>query len=315
MKRTNWITGFALALVTCQVLAEGDSVDESKAVSADGIVQVNVTRGEVDIRTWDEDSVRVVGTLDDKTEEFVFTVHNGHTRIAVKIRERESSWLNDDGSDLTIYMPESSQLEFAGVSTDVDVRDVAGEIEIGLVSGDVFLQTPSRRVEIQTVSGDIEMQGGDGRMRIKTVSGDVEAYEVTGDVQYTTVSGDIAIRDGGKDLRLESVSGDIDVRHDAMVELAGHSVSGDIDISGELQRSGRVEFDSMSGTIRLLLGEDLNASFDIETGSGSIRNRITEDQPKISRHIGDETLRFSVGDGSGNVALTTQSGDISLGLR
>lgn len=307
--------GVALALVPAIALAQGESVDETKDARADGLVQVKITRGEVDFRSWDENAVRVVGSLDDKTEEFVFTVKNGRTDIEVKIREREFSWLDDDGSELTIYVPKGSELDFSGVSTDVDIRGVTGEIEVGVVSGDVYLESESERVGINTVSGDVEIRGGDGRFRIKTVSGGVESYDVRGDVVYITVSGDISIREGGEELRLESVSGDIDIRHSDMRAVAGHSVSGDVEISGELKDSGSIEFDSMSGSIRLLMDGAIDASFDVETGSGSIRNRITDDKPKISRSVGEETLRFTVGDGSGHVVITTQSGDISLGRR
>ena len=66
---------------------------------------------------------------------------------------------------------------------------------------------------------------------------------------------------------------------------------------------------------RLNLDGELNARFNIETGSGTIRNRVSDDKPKASRYRSDETLRFTVGDGDSQVILTTRSGDISISPR
>jgi len=92
--------------------------------------------------------------------------------------------------------------------------------------------------------------------------------------------------DGGENLSLESISGDIEVTTKLLSAVGGHSVSGDI-----------------------------NARFDLETGSGSIRNRISDDESRSSKYLQDETLRFTIGDGEGQVTLSTHSGDIALGRR
>lgn len=305
----------AFLLVSFPGLARGESVDETKAASADGFVGINVVRGDVDIKGWDESSIRVVGTLDEKVKDFVFDVRGNETEIRVRIGDRDSGWFGDYGSDLTIYVPADSQVEFTGVSTDVNVRDVRNSLEVGVVSGELYLEGDIKRVDLQTVSGDVELRKTPGRIRVKTVSGDVESLDASGDAVYSTVSGNIVIENGGPELRLETVSGDIEVERSVITNLGGHSVSGDISISADTTRDASIEFDSMSGTIRLRLSGDVNARFDIETGSGSIRNRISDDKPKVSRYMGDETLRFTLGDGDGQVVLTTQSGDISISGR
>jgi len=187
-----------------------------------------VQRGKVRFRGWDRDEVRVTGSLDDKTKEFIFE------------------------------------------------------------------------------------KRGDDRVRIRTVSGDIESYNTTGDAHYSSVSGNIMVDDGGRDLRLESVSGDIEVNNEVMNNVDGHSVSGDIDIRGVPEGGGTIEFDALSGSVRLRLGGEVNARFDIETGSGTIRHRISDDKPRVSKYMQEETLRFTLGDGDGQVIITTRSGDISI---
>lgn len=311
-------SGLAILLLVAApaVLAAGESVDETKDASADGFVTVNVTRGEVEFRGWDKNAVRVVGTLDEETEEFRFERDGEEVRIHVKVNNQGSGWWgNNDGSDLTIYLPEESSMTFAGVSTDVEVRDINGPMEVGVVSGDLVFGAGIPRLTAQTVSGDIELRETDGRVRVTTVSGDVDSYRVKGDAEYSSVSGNILVEDGGPEMRIESVSGDIEVNNGTVSSLGGHSVSGDIDINIDPAEASNIEFDAVSGSIRVRLGGEVNARFDIETGSGSIRNRLSDHKPRISKYMSEETLKFSLGEGEGQVMITTRSGDISLSRR
>jgi DUF4097 and DUF4098 domain-containing protein YvlB len=311
-------TGLAILLLVAApaLLAAGESIDETKDASADGFVTVNVTRGEVEFRGWDKNAVRVVGTLDEETEEFRFERDGEEVRIHVKVNNQGSGWWgNNDGSDLTIYLPEESSMTFAGVSTDVEVRDINGPMEVGVVSGDLVFGAGIPRLTAQTVSGDIELRETDGRVRVTTVSGDVDSYRVKGDAEYSSVSGNILVEDGGPEMRIESVSGDIEVNNGTVSSLGGHSVSGDIDINIDPAEASNIEFDAVSGSIRVRLGGEVNARFDIETGSGSIRNRLSDHKPRISKYMSEETLKFSLGEGEGQVMITTRSGDISLSRR
>jgi len=311
-------TGLAILLLVAApaLLAAGESIDETKDASADGFVTVNVTRGEVEFRGWDKNAVRVVGTLDEETEEFRFERDGEEVRIHVKVNNQGSGWWgNNDGSDLTIYLPEESSMTFAGVSTDVEVRDINGPVEVGVVSGDLVFGAGIPRLTAQTVSGDIELRETDGRVRVTTVSGDVDSYRVKGDAEYSSVSGNILVEDGGPEMRIESVSGDIEVNNGTVSSLGGHSVSGDIDINIDPAEASNIEFDAVSGSIRVRLGGEVNARFDIETGSGSIRNRLSDHKPRISKYMSEETLKFSLGEGEGQVMITTRSGDISLSRR
>lgn len=302
-------------MMSASALADRQAVDETKAAKPDGFVMVSVIRGEVRITGWDRNEVKVEGLLDEKLEQFVFEVNEEETRIEVRIPRDHGGWGGRSGSDIHVHVPRSSHVDFSGVSTDVDVREVAGSVEIGTVSGDITLVGGRDRVELQTVSGEIQMRGTVGRMRINSVSGDIESYDSTGQGSFTTISGDVLVENGGEELEIESVSGNLEVVNEMLTVVKGHSVSGDIEVTGKLRPEGDVEFDNVSGSIRLNLQGAVNARFDLETGSGSIRNRLSDDKPKASRYIRDEHLRFELGDGSAEVILNTRSGDIMLSDR
>jgi len=298
--------------VTSIAFAEQREVNQSLDVSTDGFVHINVVRGVVTVTGWEKNQVEVRGELDEQVEEFIFEGNGNETRIEVRIpRSRGMRYFRDE-TDLTIRIPGNSQLRVTGVSTDVEVKKVNGSVEVGVVSGDVSLRGGTGRIVLQTVSGEIELRDANGRIRLKSVSGDIESYETTGSSTYGTVSGSILVENGGEELKIESVSGDIEVIRTDFFTIAGHSISGDIEIRGDMKRGGSIEFDNVSGSIRLRLGGDVDSRFDLETGSGSIRNRLTNDRPKVSKYVRDESLRFIMGEGSGEIILSTRSGDITL---
>ena len=311
-----FIVGALSIILPFVALADGDPVDETKDVSVTGHVTVNVVRGEVRLVGWNKSAVQVTGTLDAKTKEFIFDVNGDETIIEVKIDSDGNGWFgSDEGSNLIIYLPASSRMEFNGVSTDVDVLGLDKSIEVNLVSGDVTMVGGPSRVSVQTVSGDLFLKDTTGRVKVTTISGDVASDSVTGEARYTSVSGDIVVKDGGDEVLVETVSGEIEVVNGSVNTLGGHSVSGDITVNARLLDDGSIEFANISGSIGLQLKGDISARFDLETGSGSIRNKLSNDQPAISRYMGDESLQFTIGEGEGQVMLSTRSGDLLVEAR
>ena len=153
------------------------------------------------------------------------------------------------------------------------------------------------------------------KLEISGVSLEVNAEGTRNGVEVGVVSGDVSLEGGNDRIVLQTVSGDIEIVYTDFIEVSGHSVSGDVEIRGQMKTGGVVEFDNVSGSIRLGLQGDINARFDIETGSGSIRNRLSDDKAKASKYVRDESLRFVLGDGLGDVVLSTRSGDITISDR
>ncbi|HJN49539.1 MAG: DUF4097 family beta strand repeat-containing protein [Pseudomonadales bacterium] len=275
-------------------------------------MHIEVIRGEVAVRGWDRDEVKVSGWLDARMEEFVFEVRGNETEIEVKLPHRLNDW-GSGSSDLHVFVPRNSNVEVGGVSTDIDVADIQAGIRAHSVSGEVDVSNVAKRINLSSVSGDVTLEDADGRISARTVSGDLEARDVKGRGSYDSVSGSISIQTSGEELDLETVSGNIEATLQQVKELVGNTVSGDIEISGDLQSGGNIDLESVSGTVELALDDDTDARFDIETGSGGrIRNRLTNDQPKVSKYSRDSMLRFVMGDGSGEVVISTASGRVVL---
>jgi hypothetical protein len=112
----------ALAFVSFAYVVCAQSVDESRDVSADGIVKIKNLRGEIKIEGWDQAEVRIQGGLDELTTGLRFEVDGDETEIEVKMPEDNVNW--GDGSDLVIQVPSTSRVLGDSVSTDLHAENL-----------------------------------------------------------------------------------------------------------------------------------------------------------------------------------------------
>ena len=97
------------------------------------------------------------------------------------------------------------------------------------------------------------------------------------------------------------------------------TVQGNLDYTGDLARSGRYEFNSHSGDIRLVLSGNTGFEVLANTFSGMVRSDFAFNRGRSGgegRAVqGPRTLRGAFGDASAMVALRAFSGNISLARR
>jgi DUF4097 and DUF4098 domain-containing protein YvlB len=293
--------------------SDRNHVDETREVIAEGFITIQVTRGDLRIEGWNRSEVQVEGWLDEQVVEFVFEVVADQTEITVKLPKHLKNWSMNGESDLSIKVPTGSNLDVRGVSTDVSVRGLNAGVKVNNVSGELRVSDVYNGVNLTSVSGDIWLNKSSGRIRARSVSGEIESVDVNGSGSYESVSGNIEVKGNAAELALETVSGEIIVDTGKLVELTGHTVSGDIDVACALSSEGMIDLRSTSGRIDLKLPRQSSARFDLQTGSGGqIRNRLTDDKPKVSKYSRDSALRFVMAEGDGDVTMSTTSGRIVL---
>jgi len=167
----------------------------------------------------------------------------------------------------------------------------------------------------------------------KTVSGDVDLTDANadGDLNATSVSG--VIRAKGLKVRwldVCTISGDVMLSNVACTRLGIRSVSGSVEYSGALAKSGRYDINSHSGTVRLVLGTDVGFELTANSFSGAIRSDLpltlggsasssgsaTTDRNGRRRVVGPGRATHAVyGDGSAALVIRTFSGDIVITKR
>lgn len=286
------LTLIALALLPGVALAE-QTVDETLDADPKGTVTVSNTAGDVVVRGWSRNEVRVVAELGDEVEELEFERSGDEVDVIVKVPRRGG---RDISSDLTISIPEQSSLRIGSVSADITIIGVYGAQDLSTVSGDVNSEAFAADVEIETVSGDIELQGDnlEAEIELGTVSGDIDVHGVAGKLTLASVTGDLAVVDGvlGR-VRLNTTNGDIVFR-------AG------------LLESGRLDAETINGKVDINFAGDVSARFTIETFNGRIDNCFGPEAEKTSQYTPGAELIFNEGEGTGRVDINTLNGRIRL---
>ena len=283
----------AFSLLVGNVSA-GEKINKSLDVSAEGEVEIHNNRGKITILGWDKNQVLVKGELDDLAERFVFETKNDRTLIKVILPNRNSRARGGSGSNLQIFCPKGFSLQFGGVSTDLKVSDLKNDVDISSVSGDIKLSSIAGKAYVNSVSGNIIVNQVKGKISVSTVSGDVDAKVTSSDIEITGVSSDIKV----STVNIDS----------AEIE----TVSGDTTLRGELNESATIRLSNVSGKSIYFTKQLDNAKVNLNTGpGGEIINKLTSHEATRS-FIGSERLKFSVGEGSARIRMSTVSGEIGL---
>ncbi len=279
-------------LVSLPAIAD-EEVNRSLDAAADGDIMIYNTSGSIEIVGWSRNSIKLEAYLGDDVEELVFERDGDEILIKVNVPNRH--W-GDIDADLKINAPEHSSIEVSGVSADIEVEDIRGELSLETVSGDVEVSGAESDVGAGSVSGDIEISGN-GK------EADTDAGTVSGDVVLTNLAGNIA---GA------SVSGDVEIDGGSFREAHVESVSGDLSFFADLQNGGELTMESVNGTIEVEFSNKVSARFEIETFNGEIDNCFGPQAERSSRYSPGLELSFTVGDGDSEVSIETLNGDVYI---
>lgn len=293
MNRTAGLLAAGLALLVAGPAA-AERVERTLDAPENAIVSIENTAGSIEVRGWSRNEVEVQGDLGRDVEELVFRRDGREIRIEVRGPRGNNRRIS---SDLEIRVPERSSVGITGVSTDVEISDVKGDLRLAVVSGDISASGFENDIRIETVSGDIDAEGGPARdsdARFNTVSGDIDVQNVSGDLDITSVSGDLTMV-GGSFGRVQI-----------------NTTSGDVVYQSGLNDGGRMNIETINGDLDVRFSGDLSARFDIETFNGEIRNCFGPEPRRTSQYTPGLELSFTEGGGSGRVTVRTLNGDLRL---
>src|SRR5262245_23793890 len=200
-------------------------------------------------------------------------------------------------------------------STGVDAKSVSGSVKITSVQG---------VVRAESISGNITTASTPKLESAKSVSGDVDLTDATADADLNATSVSGVIRAKGlkaRALDLGTVSGDVVLSNVACSRLGVRSVSGSVEYSGTLAKSGRYDINSHSGNVRLALSTEVGFELSANSFSGSIRSELpmtigpTSARNDRRRPGPGHSTHAVFGDGSAALVIRTFSGDIVITKR
>jgi hypothetical protein len=292
-----------------------DRFSQTYRVGADGALDLQNISGDVRVTAGRGNEIQIdavkrvrhrdAGEARRLLDQLRIDVTQVGNRVEVRtIYPRTSGRGFSGGVDYTITVPATNAVSMKTVSGDVSVTGVRGEVRAESVSGDVQVASTPNLAVAKTVSGDVTARdiASASSLSLGTVSG-------------TVIGADLKART----LEAGTVSGDVHLTNLQVERLQAKSVSGDIEFNAALARGGRYEFNSHSGSVRLILPNAPGFELDASTFSGSIRSdfpitlRSTASQGGNDRRRGaNRAIRGSYGDASAIIAVRSFSGGVVI---
>jgi len=269
------------------------SVDEHRAASPQGAVEIDNVAGMIDVQGWDKSEVAVTGTIGKDVDRVEVTGEGNRTSIRVVLPQGHHWGMRDGEAHLVIHVPANSSITASLVSSDLKVSAVHGGLEL------------------RTVSGNIKGEGG-GDVRANAVSGDIQLTANSAKlIEVKSISGNIVLTGGNAEVEATTVSGDATLTLGTVSRARFKTVSGNLSVALGAAADAQIEGESVSGDVKLDFASAPAADFDIQTISGDIDNCFGP-KPTESRHGPGARLSFKTGDGGARVRVSSHSGDVRL---
>lgn len=251
-------------------------------------LEADIFRGELRVRTWNRDAVRIEARSSDRRGGTPIRI--GRSGSVLRLRA-EPEWSGHRQVDAVVTMPGWMAVEVEGNQLDVEVE--AGE---GAVS-------------VETVNGDVVVRGGSGYVRLATVSGDIEARDLRGQVWIAGVNGGIALTGVVGDIEVETVNGGIRLVDVESASVSASTVNGGVLYEGTVRDDGRYRLASHNGSVVMSVPQRANASVAVSTYSGSFE----ADFPiQLTGMTSGKQLDFTLGNGSARIELESFNGTVRI---
>ena len=297
MVRTTLLAGLLLATSASVATAQRRGDDEEYASRIDttftfdrrGAVVLVLSSGNIDVSAWDRPQIRVRA----RSERSIVRMDATPTRLSLDI-------LRARGGDTRFE-----------VTVPVGVR-----VSARASTGDIVIQGTKGGVEARTQSGDLTVTDVAETIDLNTYSGDIVARSLAGNVEITTLSGEVDITDARGDVDVTSVSGDIDLRNVVARFVRAKSTSGDVSYDGSVDAAGRYDLGSHSGSVYVVIPQNVGALFTIATYSGTLDSEFPITLRPGEHGIGtSKRFTFEVGKGDARITAESFSGDITIRTR
>ena len=274
-----------LAILAVASLALAQQTDTTLPVRQGARLDVENFGGEIVVRTWTQDRVRIQATHSSR-DWIEVSASPSAVRVEAESR-RGMPHLVEYQITVPVWMP----LQLSGVSTDVRVEGSRAAIHVETVEGHVTVVGGADEVSAESVEGDVVVSGVRGRVNAHSVDGAVHLDDIVGDITAESVDGNITIQG--------SQSSNVDAS----------TVDGDIYYVGTIRDGGRYDLATHDGGVTISMPEGVNATVTIATFDGEFDSSFPI---PLQRTEPGRRFTFTLGSGSARVQLETFDGQILL---
>ena len=248
--------------------------------------------GEVVVRSWDRDQVRIQATHGARE-----TITAETTDMTLRVRTQRASGSRGPGGlvDYQITVPRWMPVNLSGTYLDATIEGTTAE------------------VTVETVHGNARVSGGNGAVSLRSVEGVITVDKASGRVQATTVNEGIRITNVSGEITAETTNGNIFIDNATTSNLEAFTVNGEVTFNGTIRDNGAYRLGTHNGDIRVGLGSANNATVFVRTFQGDFSADFPVQLPEgQNARSGSKRFNFTLGSGSARIELQSFGGDIVL---
>ncbi|MGZ3698680.1 MAG: DUF4097 family beta strand repeat-containing protein [Bdellovibrionota bacterium] len=308
---------------TARAAEFSDEIERDYALRTIGQLQVTNMRGEIVVRGWAQDKIRVKAvrraTAADREQaqklltgvDFRFTSGDGNIELSAeygrglsiqeRLHEREHP---QTSMQMTVFAPARLKLlvwavdgkvSVRGWNAPLEVRTTSGAIHVdGVKAESVSLLCSACSMEARNIHGALRCMGGAGPIEIagvsethsyvETMSGKIKASHIDGEQLYVSKTGPIEAQRLRGHIEFHSQQGPVEIL-DSSGFLSGRSESGNIVARMRAWSfSDKALIESVSGNIQLTLPASFSSDVDIWSMAGKAELEFPLDR------ISDQTV-------------------------
>jgi len=261
--------------------------DETVAVTRGSRLLIDNFAGEVILKVWDRDQVRVQAR------------HAARVKVAVR----------PTGPSISVRSDSS------GPPASVDYEITApGWMPVKVEGTYNFITIEGAKAEVsaETTRGDIVVKGGTGTIVAKSVQGAVHVEGARGKVTASSVNEGITVVDVSGDVTAETTNGSISMTKVTSSNVQATTINGDVTFDGVIADNGRYSFATHNGNINVGVPENSNATFSVRTYNGDFGTNLQLSGPPRTEARRGRLVTYTLGNGSAEMELETFGGSIRI---
>ena len=241
--------------------------------------------GEVVIKTWNQDSLRVRASHSDRVS---IDIQSAASIVSIRSRATQGRATVDYEITAPAWLPIKVSGQFPYIGIEGSQNEVSAE----------------------TVRGDIVIKGGSGSVTARSIHGEIIIEDARGRVSATTVNEGIRIAGTSGEIVAETINGDIVLERIGSGMIDVSTVNGDVRAETTLPAGAKVRVETHNGDITMIVPENTGATFTVRTHSGDFSSNLptkTVGEPRRGRRT-----TYTLGDGGADVELESFGGTIRL---
>jgi len=282
----------ALAILASAAMASAQTpaapaarTDRTIPVAKGSRLTISNDAGEVVIKTWNQDSLRVRASHSERATVDIETAANV---VSIRSRGTHGRAIVDYEISAPAWLPIRATGQYAYIGIEASQNEVFAE----------------------TVRGDIVVKGGSGSVTAKSIQGEIIVEDAKGRINATTVNQGIRISGSSGEIVAETTNGDILLERVAGGLLSASTVNGDVRADTTLPAGAKVSIETHNGDITMIVPETTSATFTVRTHTGDFQSNLPTKAIGEPRR-GARTI-YTLGNGGADVELQSFGGTIRL---